>query len=53
MHWNKEQSEKLMVEGSYALNKRERVANAALCQQENERRGIRAGSIEWNASEFH
>jgi hypothetical protein len=41
-----------MVERSYALNKRERVANTALRQQENERRGIRAGHIEGNASEF-
>ena len=34
MLWNEIKSEKSMVEGSYVLNKRERVANAALRQQE-------------------
>ena len=42
-----------MVEGSYTVNKRERTTNAAQRQQDNERRGIRAGRIEGNASEFH
>ena len=53
MPWNKEKSEKLMVEGSYVPNKRECARNAAQCQQESERHGIRAGNIEGNAFEFH
>ena len=42
-----------MVEGSYAVNKRERTTNGAQRQQDNERRGIRARHIEGNGSEFH
>ena len=45
--------EKPMVEWLYALKKRERATNAALRQQESERRGIGARRIEGSASEFH
>ena len=53
VHWNEEKSEKLMVEGSHAPNKRERAANTAQRQQESEQHSIRAGRIEGNASKFH
>jgi len=45
LYWNEEKSEKPMVGGLYAPNKRERTANATR-QQESERPGIRAERIE-------